>query len=298
VLYNSKATIARYAAALAPSLGSGFARLIAVDNASPDGSAGLLRELLPEADMITNSSNLGFAGGCNSAWPSVTTPYWLLLNPDVKVTPAGLEALVGWMDAHSAIGVASPVLRGTTGEKLSVARAHDSLWRPVVELLRLHKLVPEPLRSTWLLSGRLATPETFRGWVPGAALIARSEAVEQVGPLNDSLFLYGEDREWCWRMSRHGWRIGVCPSVEFLHVGGSSARATWDEEERAKREVAGHLNVTSRLRGARWTRIFALCVGLALGAESLDPRREKAFRDESRRRSRLYLGAVRAGVRE
>jgi GT2 family glycosyltransferase len=295
VLYRSRDTLAHYAEALAPSLRNGEARLVAVDNASPDDSAALLRDLLPEAEVLVNSQNLGFALGCNRAWPLVNTRYWLLLNPDVEVTMEGLQRLVKWMDRHPGVAAASPRLRSSTGVELPVARAHDSLWRPLMETLRLHKLLPESLRARLLLSGRRSTPEIVRGWVPGAALIARVSAITEVGLLDESLFLYGEDREWCWRMSKRGWEIGVCPNVEFVHIGGSSASATWSQEERARREVAGHLRATRKMRGERWARIYALIVGLVLRAESLDPRRNQPIREESVLRSRLYLSAGRAG---
>lgn len=295
VLYNSEASLPGYAAALETSLKSGLARLIAVDNASPDGSAALIERLLPGVETIANPSNLGFATGCNRAWPLVQSRYWLLLNPDVEADARGIDRLVEWMDRHPRVGLASPRLRGPNGVQEPVARPHDSLWRPPLEALRLHKLLPERLRERWLLSGRRSTPTVVAGWVPGAALIARSEAVADAGALDESFFMYGEDREWCWRMARAGWQIGVCAEVEFAHGHGGSARATWGEEGRISREVAGHLRATRAMRGRLWTRAFALLAGLALFAESLDPRRGEA-RAPRRARGRLYLrGALGPG---
>jgi GT2 family glycosyltransferase len=296
VLYNSQQSIARYAETLRPSLESGLVQLVAVDNASPDDSAALLVELLPAARVITNETNLGFAAGCNRSWPLVNTRYWLLLNPDVDSSVSGLQHLVQWMDDRPDVGVASPRLRDSDGKELPVARAHDSLWRPLVELLRLHKLLPELLRSRLLLSGRRDSSELIRGWVSGAAMIVRSRAVAEVGLLDEDLFLYGEDREWCWRMAHTGWGIGVCSDVEFRHAGGVSALATWDHEERVRREVMGHLKAAARMRGPYWTRLFAAVVWLTLGLESVDRRRDASTRDEARLRSRLYRDAIRGGI--
>lgn len=288
VLYNSEASLPRYAEALAPSVGHGSVRVVAVDNASPDRSAAALRRLLPEAELIVNSANLGFAAGCNRAWPSVRSRYWLLLNPDVEAAAEELERLVEWMDRHPRVGLASPRLRGGDGNEEPVARPHDGLWRPPFEVLRLHKLLPERLRRHWLLPGRRTTPEIVDGWVPGAALIARSEAVAEVGPLDERLFIYGEDREWCWRMSRAGWQVGACGEAEFTHGHGGSARATWEEPERVRREVVGHLRATRLMRGGAWARAFALIAGLSLLAGSLDPRPRRGPATR-RARARHYL---------
>lgn len=292
VLYNSAESIVGYAAQLAPASATGQVRVIVVDNGSPDDSAAIVRELLPQADVITSRSNLGFAAGCNLAWPQVRTRYWLLLNPDVEVDAKGIERLVAWMDRRPQIGVASPLLRSPDGLPISVARAHDSLWRPIVETLRLHKLLPRALRSRWLLAGHGTTSETIRGWVPGAAIMARTEAVTATGLLDARMFMYGEDREWCWRMARAGWAIGICREVEFVHGAGSSTTRTWGDEERMRREVIGHLTAAQLMRGRRWTRVYALLTSLALRAESIDPRRAREVRAELGLRSRFYLDAL------
>jgi N-acetylglucosaminyl-diphospho-decaprenol L-rhamnosyltransferase len=288
VLYNSEASLPRYAAALAPAVERGLVRLLAVDNASPDGSAPLLQRLLPGAELLANASNLGFAGGCNRAWPLVRTRYWMLLNPDVEADFGGLERLVAWMDSHPGVGLASPRLRGPGGDEIRVARAHDSLARPLVRALRLHKLLPPRLRSRWLLPGECGTAEIIDGWVPGAALIARTQAVAEAGPLDESFFMYGEDREWCWRMARAGWEIGVCGEVELVHGHGASAKATWSERERMRREVAGQLGAARRMHGRLWATWFALLAGIVMLAESLDPRHGE-LRDARRLRGRLCL---------
>ena len=51
--------------------------------------------------------------------------------------------------------------------------------------------------------------------------------------------MYGEDREWCWRISRAGWAIGVRPKVEFPHGGGISATKTWGGQERCVAKLQG-----------------------------------------------------------
>lgn len=288
VLYNSEASLSRYAEALGPAIQRGLVRLVAVDNASPDGSAELLRRLLPGAEVISNASNLGFGAGCNRAWPLVRSPYWMLVNPDVEVDAAGIERLVEWMDGRPNVGLASPRLRGPDGDEMRVARAHDSLTRPLVRALRLHKLLPPRLRSRWLLPGERGTAEIVDGWIPGAALIARTRAVAEVGPLDGSFFMYGEDREWCWRMARAGWEIGVCGDVELVHGHGASAKATWGERERIRREVAGQLKAAHRMHGRLWATGFALLAGIVMLAESLDPRHGE-LRDTRCLRGRLCL---------
>jgi len=295
VLYNSEAALERYAAAMAPAVERGVVRLLAVDNASPDGSAALLERLLPGAETISSAANLGFAGGCNLAWSEVRSRYWLLLNPDVEADAEGIERLVEWMDRHPGVGLASPRLQGPDGREMPVARAHDSILRSLVRAFRLHRLLPRRMRSRWLLPAEREATDVIDGWVPGAALIARREAVAEAGPLDERLFIYGEDREWCWRVSRAGWGIGLCVEVAFVHGHGTSAGATWDERERIGREVAGQIGAGRLMHGPLWARAFALLAGLILLAESVGPARENR-RPARRMRGRAYLRCALSGA--
>ena len=58
------------------------------------------------------------------------------------------------------------------------------------------------------------------GWVPATALLVRRQAVDSAGLLDERFFLYGEDIEWCWRMRRAGWSIGVCSRGARSSPGG------------------------------------------------------------------------------
>src|SRR5689334_21215467 len=72
-----------------------------VDNASTDGSQGLVRDRYSETHLIANSDNVGFARANNQAIPQAQGRYVLLLNSDTVVPEGALVALVEAMDAHS-----------------------------------------------------------------------------------------------------------------------------------------------------------------------------------------------------
>ena len=59
-------------------------------------------------------------------------------------------------------------------------------------------------------------------WAVGAAWLIRREALDAVGPLDESFFMYVEDVEWCWRASRKGWQIWFEPAAVIRHVGNAS----------------------------------------------------------------------------
>ena len=47
--------------------------------------------------------------------------------------------------------------------------------------------------------------------VMGACMLVRREAVEQVGPLDESFFLFSEETDWCYRFAEAGWKVAVLP---------------------------------------------------------------------------------------
>jgi GT2 family glycosyltransferase len=59
-------------------------------------------------------------------------------------------------------------------------------------------------------------------WVSGACLLARRAAIEQAGPLDENIFMYFEDNDWCLRIRRAGWRVYYDPQVAITHIGGQS----------------------------------------------------------------------------
>ena len=59
-------------------------------------------------------------------------------------------------------------------------------------------------------------------WLSGAFLIARREAVAEVGPLDERFFLYSEEIDWCYRIRAAGWEVRHLPVMEVVHHCGDS----------------------------------------------------------------------------
>ena len=299
VLYNSEAGLAECLRALKPELEDGFAELIAVDNASPDRSADVVAELAPGAELIRANVNRGFSGGVNLAWPRVRGRYWLLLNPDVRLDHGALRRLVEWMNGRPQTGAASAELVTEGRETVAATgRAFPSLWRPLLEASRLHLLLPARVRGR-LLRGAYWTggDQEDVGWVPGTAVLVRRTTAESVGLLNERLFLYGEDIEWCWRVRRHGWRIGVCSDAVAFHQESGSADRTFGSAERNRRMVAGELEAVRLARGTSYARWYGSLTALALRLEAVQPRRSAERRRSALAAARLWRSTVREQLR-
>jgi N-acetylglucosaminyl-diphospho-decaprenol L-rhamnosyltransferase len=298
VLYNSAETLADCLCAIREELDSDFAELIAVNNASPDDSVAKVRAEVTGAEIVELGGNRGFAAGANAAIARARGRYWLLLNPDVRAPAGGLRDLVAWMDRHPAVGVASPNIVDVDGRWEEPGRALPSVGRTLLRLFRLHRLLPAAVRrrvfraSYWTSGDQLNA-----GWVPGTAMIVRPAAVSRVGPLREELFMYGEDVEWCWRMRRAGWRVGVCSSTSFVHDTSSSARLTFSQDD-VDRRIAEGMDAACRLMyGPRHARALAALTALAFAFDAWTPGKSPAERDRARAAARTWrrLAARRGG---
>lgn len=207
-----------------------------VDNSSQDGSAEMVRDEFPHVRLFANDENLGFACANNQSWRESNGRYWLLLNSDAEAREGALDTLVQFMDAHPDAGLATARLVSPDGSPQHCAQPPISLWRPMLETSRLHKVLPAARLSRTFLGPYFSYAESAPvGWTWGTALIARREAVEMAGPLSEKFFMYGEDLEWCLRVAQHDWDIWFCAEAEVLHHGGQSSIQQWDNA--AKRQV-------------------------------------------------------------
>ena len=247
-----------------------------VDNASIDGSAEMVKEEYPQALLISNQENLGFAKANNQSWSQAKGRYWLLLNSDAELHPGAIDALIGFMDQHPRAGLATARLVSPDGSPQHCAQSNPSIWRTLAESLRLHKLLPAKLRGRIWQGPYWTYDETMRvGWTWGTALIARREAVEQVGPLSEEFFMYGEDLEWCLRMRRAGWEIWFCAEAEVLHYGGQSSAQRWNDAAKMKIIFDNTYKAISMHRGRFYVRALQVATLTALAFEWLTMRLRK-----------------------
>lgn len=192
--------------------------LIVVDNASTDGSAEMVVAEFPETRLIRNAENLGYARANNIGIAVGAGRYVLLLNSDTVVPPGTLEALVAFMDAHPQAGACSPRLVQTDGRPQPYAFGGDP-----TPLYLLRRGINRLLLNRPLHDWAVAEPVQV-DWVSGACLLARRAAIEQVGGLDEAMFMYFEDNDWCRRMRLAGWQVWYVPTVAITHIGGAGLK--------------------------------------------------------------------------
>ena len=161
----------------------GMAEVVVVDNASTDGSPGMVRSEFPEVRLLANRHNPGYAGGANQGIAACRAPYVLLLNGDTQLRPGAAAALAGWLDRHPRAALAGPRLVNPDGSLQSSCYPYLTPLNVLVLntwLNRAARLLPG-LRRRYLPTWR-GTPAQAGCWVKGAALaIARVPVKADIG---------------------------------------------------------------------------------------------------------------------
>ena len=218
VSYNTRKLIRRCLESLRAFAPRCSFEVVVVDNASRDGSVATLRSEFPWVRLVDNPHNLGYAVAVNQGIEATRSDYVLVLNPDIVVRPGALDHLVEFMDATPEAGIAGGKLLNTDG---TLQHSCRSFYTPMTLVMRrtpLGKLFPNHrvIRHHLLLDYDHATPRPV-DWVIGACMMVRRTAIEAVGGMDERFFLYFEDVDWCYRMSRQGWRVWYLPAAEMVH---------------------------------------------------------------------------------
>jgi hypothetical protein len=197
--------------------------IIIADNASTDGSPETVAQEAPEARLIVNKVNLGFAAGNNKALRAATGRYCLLLNPDTEIKPCALSGLVEALEAEPDAAAAGPKLLNGDGSIQYSCRRFPNFTTGLFRRSPLGTLFPgNRFESEYLMTDWPHDKTREVDWVSGAALCMRREALEQVGLLDERYYMFCEDVDWCLRARKLGWKIVYAPQSEITHYRGRS----------------------------------------------------------------------------
>jgi N-acetylglucosaminyl-diphospho-decaprenol L-rhamnosyltransferase len=223
VTYNSRAlTLACVAAVLAEQQRSRLQiELVVVDNGSTDGTVEALRRAAPQARVLIQPHNLGFAGGNNAGMAAARGRYLLLLNSDTEVRPGALNALVAFMEAHPEAGASGPMLVNPDGSLQPSGRDLPTPASLFLDMTRLYRLWR---RDPFIQRGRDYTKVAEVGELSAAAFLVRRSVYEQVGGLDTNFFFYYEDVDWCKRIGDAGYRIYYVPGAQVMHHWQATSR--------------------------------------------------------------------------
>lgn len=190
--------------------------ILVVDNGSEDGSGAELERKFPEVRHLALGANFGYAGG-NAAGMEEAVAHGafavLVINNDCTVTPGFLDPLVQEMIDHPRTGADGPVQLNHVDGQLVWANGGSQF-----------DMTTETIYPDGPTGPTQPPPEgRFKvGYICGACIMFRAEALREVGGYDPRLFLGSEEPDWTIRAARHGWETVTIPASVVTHRGGVS----------------------------------------------------------------------------
>ena len=198
-----------------------------VDNDSVDGSVEMVRKDFPQVHVVENHENVGFAKANNQALAEMSQHHiLLLLNPDTVVEKDTFVRCVNFMQEHPDCGGLTVKMVDGDGNFLKESkRGFPSPQASFYKISGLIRLFPHSRRFAAYYMGHLAEDETNEIEImPGAFLMFRREVYGQIGGLDESYFMYGEDIDYSWRIHLAGWKNYYLPETHIIHYKGESTK--------------------------------------------------------------------------
>jgi GT2 family glycosyltransferase len=195
--------------------------IIVVDNASSDGSAEMIEVRFPHVKLIRSCENLGFAKGNNVGIRQCQGRHIALVNPDVIVFPGCLDALADFLDQNSKVGNVGPRVLNPDRTLQSTCRRFPTLWNNFCSATGLTSV----FKKSRFFAGEHMFYFPHDRTLPvdilvGCFSMIRREAFNDVGLLDENLFMYGDDVDWCRRCWKAGWQVVFFPGAQAIHDRG------------------------------------------------------------------------------
>jgi GT2 family glycosyltransferase len=228
VNYNAGPELRRALQSVASELNGALWEAFVVDNASVDGSGAIADEFRPHAHLITNRDNVGFATGVNQGLRAAAAATVLIMNPDCRLAPGAMATLRAALDHHASCALVGPRILNPDGSVQGSARGDpDMLTGLFGRTMLLRRFLPElPVSKRNVVpdDARMNGDSVVVDWLSGACMVARRDALMEVGGFDERYFLYWEDADLCRRLRHAGHDVRYVPGATAIHRVAHSSR--------------------------------------------------------------------------
>ncbi len=197
-----------------------------VDNNSVDESVQMVREKFPEVILIANKENVGFSKANNQAIHQSAGEYVLLLNPDTVVEEDTFEKVTAFMDEHpQGGGLGVKMIDGSGNFLPESKRGFPSPFVAFSKAFGLSKIFPKSKLFNHYHLGYLDNEENHEVEVlAGAFMLLRKSVLDEIGLLDETFFMYGEDIDLSYRIVKAGYKNHYFADTTIIHYKGESTK--------------------------------------------------------------------------
>jgi GT2 family glycosyltransferase len=150
----------------------------------------------------------------------IVANYIYFLNPDATPEPGSIAKMISYLEQNKEVGVVGSGLINEDGSHTDSMFRFPSFWSEIESALSFGP-VSRLLRRRRQSLGQLAAAGPV-DWVAGTSFMVRSDVFRAVGGFDEEFFLYWEEVELCYRITKAGFAIHGVPDAKVRHVGGVS----------------------------------------------------------------------------
>jgi O-antigen biosynthesis protein len=200
--------------------------VIVVDNNSIDGSMRMVKKKFPEVKLIENKDNKGFSRANNQGIRIAGGEYILLLNPDTVVEDDTFTSVVDFMDEHDEAGALGVKMVDGSGKFLPESkRGLPTPEAAFYKMFGFSKLFPRSRRFSKYHLGHLDENQVHEVEIlAGAFMLIRKKVLDEIGLLDETFFMYGEDIDLSYRVIKAGYKNYYFPKTRIIHYKGESTK--------------------------------------------------------------------------
>lgn len=217
VTYNSAEVIEDFCASLSAQRFTDF-EVLFIDNASTDNTVEIInRHPDPRFIIVANQQNLGFTAGCNQGIRHALDhgrSSVLLINNDTTFPPDLLEHLVLGL---SQAPVAVP--------KMLYYSPANRIWTAGGRFLRYNGFRSGHTGLDERDNGQYDTPANI-SFAPMCCMLIKTAVFESIGLLDEAIFAYCEDTDFCIRLGKAKLAIRYIPDAVIYHKVSSLTGGT------------------------------------------------------------------------
>lgn len=227
-----------------------------VDNGSSDDSVQQIRAQFPQAQLLVNNSNLGFAGGMNAGIRQALNngaDYLFIANNDTTLAPNMLERLIEQIQQSQASILAPVIFYASQPQQIwSAGAGRNPLTLEVIDTWR-----GRPASSL----GRPLYPVEF---ITACGMLVERACFEAVGLFDERFFMYYEDSDFSLRVRRSGRQILVDPQAQMWHKVATSSGGSHSPSERYWMARSSMIFFRKHARPSQWLVIGPYRLGSAI----------------------------------
>jgi len=224
VSYNTKKVLQDCLQSIKSSQDKLKKEIIIIDNNSTDGSQALVKKKFPDYRLIINKTNLGFAKANNIAAKQARGNYLWLLNSDTILKPDTIEKLLNLAKQHQSDIASCQLLNQDNtiqpqGGFLPKLFTNLTDWMFFIDDIPLVKYFLKPYQQRSL---SFFKKDQHPGWLAGTALLIKRDLYQQLKGLDENIFMYGEDVEFCLRTNKQNIKLDYYHQPQLIHLGQAS----------------------------------------------------------------------------